>query len=78
MHFDHYETDSRTDVASKMDAQAKELDKDIEAKLANFGWNKAVAGSRSLEEALQKQGVNHVGVPMTIVRDESKHHKNQV
>lgn len=55
-----------------MDAQAKDLEKRLDAELANFGWNKTAAGRRSVKELLQQQGVKQVAVPMANVRPAAK------
>lgn len=65
-----------TDVASKMDKQLKDVEKELDTKLANFGWNNDVAGKQSIQEMLLRQGQRVVGAPATEVRDEIKNAKN--
>lgn len=55
-----------------MDKQAKDIEKELDAKLANFGWHNSVAGKKSIEEMLRRQGGDSVGSPMSYVRDEIK------
>jgi len=55
-----------------MDKQFHEMEKELDEKLKYFGFNKAVAGRKSLEKMIQKQGARQVGVPMTEVREASQ------
>lgn len=65
-----------TDVAGKMDKQMVEVEKELDEKLANFGWNKDVAGQRSIEEMLRRQGNNSAGSIGMEIRDDIKDAKN--
>lgn len=53
-----------------MDKQVADIEKELDAKLANFGWNTSVAGKKSIEEMLRHQGGNVAGAPMSYIRDE--------
>lgn len=55
-----------------MDGQARDMEKELDAMLANFGWNKSVAGDRSLRELLVKEGKTATGAPAMAVRDDIK------
>lgn len=59
-----------------MDKQKAEIEKELDAKLANFGWNNDVAGKRSIQEMLRRQGMNVAGAPGQEVREEIKGAKN--
>jgi ribosomal protein S10 len=64
--------DPFTEVGKNMDRAFAEVEKELDAKLATFGWNKSVASTQSVTEMLQKQGVKQVGVPLTDVREASQ------
>ncbi|KAK5076650.1 mitochondrial 37S ribosomal protein rsm10 [Lithohypha guttulata] len=64
------------DVASNMDRQLEEVQKDLDAKLANFGWRQYAAGKQSVEEMLRRQGARIPGATMSLVRDKIAGVKN--
>ena len=59
-----------------MDKQAKDIEKELDAKLANFGWNNDAAGEKSIQQLLLRQGARVVGSPATEVRYEIRAKKN--
>lgn len=59
-----------------MDKQVADIEKELDAKLANFGWNNSVAGKKSIEEMLRRQGGDIAGSPMSYIRDEISGAKN--
>lgn len=61
-----------------MDKAFAEVEKELDAKLATFGWNKSVASTQSVTEMLQKQGVKQVGVPLTDVREASQTREQRI
>ena len=71
-------TRSPTEVGKNMDKAFSEVEKDLDAKLATFGWNKGVAPNRSVTEMLQKQGAKQVGVPLTDVREGSQTREQRI
>lgn len=70
------ETNNMADVSSKMDNQLQDVEKELDAKLANFGWNNSVAPNKSIQEMLLRQGARVAGTPMMEVRDDIKAAKN--
>lgn len=61
------------DVAATMDAQFQELEKELDEKLSMFGWNKQVAGDKSLTEQLRTMGPGQqTGVSMMHIREGSR------
>lgn len=69
-------TNHVADVSSKMDRQLADVEKELDAKLANFGWNNSVAPNKSIQELLLRQGARTAGTPMMEVRDDIKDAKN--
>lgn len=65
------------DVAENMDKQTDDVQKDLDAKLGMFGWNKQVADDKSINEMLQQFGPQRVGVPMTNLREASQTANNK-
>lgn len=61
-----------------MDKQFIEVEKELDVKLKNFGWNKQVADKKSISEMLRKQGLKTAGVGMTDVREASKDHVERI
>lgn len=61
-----------------MDKAFAEVEKELNAKLATFGWNKSVAATQSVTEMLQKQGAKQVGVPLTDVREASQTREQRI
>lgn len=53
-----------------------EVEKELDQKLAHFGWNKDVAGQKPLEEMLRRQGRNTPGSIGMELRDDIKDAKN--
>jgi len=66
------------DVAGKMDKQFAEMEADLDAKLANFGFNKSVAKDKSLVNMMYSQGKRQTAVPMSQVRDASRTAKQTI
>lgn len=61
------------DVAGSMDLQFAEVEKELDEKLSMFGWNKQVAGDRSLVEGLRNMGPGQqTGVSMQHIREGSR------
>lgn len=69
-------TNAASDVAASMDKTAEQVQKELDAKLANFGWANSVAGEKSIQDMFLKQGMRKAGVPHLTVRDEIKDVKN--
>jgi len=67
-----------TEVGKNMDNAFTDVEKELDAKLATFGWNKSVAATRSVVEMLQNQGVKQVGVPLTDVREASRTREQRI
>ena len=61
-----------TEVGKNMDKAFAEVEKELDAKLRTFGWNKTVGPTKSVTEMLQKQGMKQVGVPLADVREASQ------
>lgn len=59
-----------------MDKERVQIEEELDKKLANFGWNNSVAGEKSIQQMLRRQGANVPGSPMTELRDEIKGAKN--
>lgn len=59
-----------------MDKQAKNIEKELDAKLANFGWNNSIAGHRSIQGSLFRQGSAVAGSPALKVREEIQGARN--
>ena len=55
-----------------MDKAFTDIEEELDAKLATFGWNQSVAGTKSVREMLQQQKNRHPGVPMTEIREPSR------
>jgi ribosomal protein S10 len=70
--------DPLTEVGKNMDQAFAEVEKELNAKLATFGWNKSVAATQSVTEMLQKQGAKQVGVPLTDVREASQTREQKI
>ena len=66
------------DVGANMDNGFVEVEKELDEKLSMFGWNKTVAGERSVKDAMRKQGVKHTGVPMMEVREASQTREQRI
>ena len=66
------------DVGANMDKGFVEVEKELDEKLSMFGWNKTVAGERSVKDAMLKQGVKHTGVPMMEVREASQTREQRI
>lgn len=58
------------DVAKSMDKTAEQIAKELDEKLANFGWANSIAQKKSLQEMLVKQGRDVPGSPLMRVRHE--------
>ena len=67
-----------TEVGKNMDKAFAEIEKELDDKLASFGWNKSVGSTKSVTEMLQKQGVKQVGVPLTDVREASQTREQRI
>lgn len=61
-----------------MDKAFSDIEQELDAKLAAFGWNKSVDDTTSLVGMLQEQGVKHAGVPMMEVREASKSREQRI
>jgi len=59
-----------------MDKQLQDVEKELDTKLANFGWNNSVAPNKSIQEMLLRQGARVAGTPMMELRDDIKGAKN--
>lgn len=64
------------DVAANMDKTAEQVQKELDAKLANFGWANSVAGQKSIQDMFLKQGLRRAGMPHMAVRDDIKDAQN--
>lgn len=61
-----------------MDKAFAEVEKELDAKLATFGWNKSAGSTTSVTEMLQKQGAKQVGVPLSDVREASQTREQRI
>ncbi|ETI23090.1 ribosomal protein S10 [Cladophialophora carrionii CBS 160.54] len=61
-----------TDVASKMDADFSNLEKELDDKLRLFGFNKHVAAKRNLLGLMERQHHRREGVGMSEVREKAR------
>jgi hypothetical protein len=61
-----------------MDKAFSEIEKELDSKLATFGWNKTVGSTKSVTEMLQKQGMKQVGVPLSDVREASQTREQRI
>ena len=68
---------SDVEVAENMDQAFSEVEKELDHKLANFGW-KGTASTKSVADLLQRQGVKHVGMPLTDVREASQTREQRI
>ena len=66
------------DVGKTMDKAFAEVEKELDAKLGTFGWNKSVGSTKSVTEMLQKQGMKQVGVPLSDVREASQTREQRI
>lgn len=64
------------DVAKNMDRQLDAIRKDLDAKLANFGWKDKSTKNKSIHEMLLRQGGRVQGAPLMSNRDEVANVKN--
>lgn len=64
------------DVAQNMDRQLDAIRKDLDAKLANFGWKDASPKNKSVHEMLLRQGRRVQGSPLMSNRDKIANVKN--
>jgi hypothetical protein len=74
----HWLTRALTEVGKNMDKAFAEVEKELDAKLAAFGWNKSVGSTKSVIEMLQKQGARQVGVPLSDVREASQTREQRI
>ena len=61
-----------------MDKAVADVEKELDAKLAMFGWNKSVGSTKSVTEMLQKQGMKQVGVALSDVREDSQTREQRI
>ena len=67
-----------TGVGKNMDKAFAEVEKELDAKLGTFGWNKSAGATKSVTEMLQKQGMKQVGVPLSDVREASQTREQRI
>lgn len=66
------------EVGENMDKAFAEVEKELDAKLGTFGWNKSVGPTKSVTDMLQKQGMKQVGVPLSDVREASQTREQRI
>jgi hypothetical protein len=66
------------EVGKNMDKAFAEVEKELDAKLGTFGWNKSVGPTKSVTDMLQKQGMKQVGVPLSDVREASQTREQRI
>jgi hypothetical protein len=66
------------EVGKNMDKAFTEVEKELDAKLGTFGWNKSVGPTKSVTEMLQKRGMKQVGVPLSDVREASQTREQRI
>jgi len=66
------------EVGKSMDKAFAEVEKELDAKLGTFGWNKSVGPTKSVINMLQKQGMKQVGVPLSDVREASQTREQKI
>jgi hypothetical protein len=66
------------EVGKPMDKAFAEVEKELDAKLGTFGWNKSVGPTKSVIDMLQEQGMKQVGVPLTDVREASQTREQKI
>lgn len=62
-----------------MDADYAAVESELDAKLANFGWNRSVSEKKSVEQELQEDGIiKGLGMSMMDVRVRSRTRESSI